>query len=697
MNVPSDITTQLGYDPSRLWQAGQSPASLTMLGDVADAFHLEAFNLQDISGLTGTALKNLNLSDLGLSHWQTPASLVEAIPQLGNLSLSQVQPLQDLANRLGENYGNATLSDILQQNTDFSVASLGQLDLKQYSLDSIPGLASTPLGQLQGWQQSFIDAVPGLSQVPFASFPVSLLPGKLKFALTDLPWSSAEQGNSQTPSNLFISGSVNKQDQTVPVPCDAGKPCSYIELGDPLGSSGPMYGKRWVSGKVQKVKGGFGPLAHINNGWEPTGMLVYGSAFKVVMTNVNESQGTADFALYLRACAHIPFYGKTCSPYFIGGIPWFPTSEGGLLVVGSDTTPKVNVPSKYQAQIDRIQQQYEPQTNSIGGALDNCLSGSVSGDAVDQAIAAVPDDMRSAGQQSVPRILAAAKQYGVTDPAQVAYILSTVQTETSMGSDMVEGATRYASDPNGYYGRGYVQLTGIDNYRKASQLVGVDLVNDPEKATDPQIAAKILVVGMRDGMFTGQKLSDYVGNGKADFVGARQIVNDSDKSSAIAENAQRYLAAVQGTSIANLKTTGSACATAVASGPVQQRIYQTAENDYGMDTSAGPDGGNEACAWTVNKVLNQSGIPTLGGNCSNSVACVEEDLQSGRGQQITDRSQALAGDIALIPGKHIGICENTGCTQILSNASGARAFVWRSDQYMAPSYSQLTKVYRVVK
>jgi hypothetical protein len=55
--------------------------------------------------------------------------------------------------------------------------------------------------------------------------------------------------------------------------------------------------------------------------------------FKVVLTSVDEPKGTADFALYLRACGHFPFIGKSCTPYFIGGIPWFPTSEKkGLLL-----------------------------------------------------------------------------------------------------------------------------------------------------------------------------------------------------------------------------------------------------------------------------------------------------------------------------------------------------------------------------
>lgn len=85
-----------------------------------------------------------------------------------------------------------------------------------------------------------------------------------------------------------------------------------------------------------------------------------------------------------------------------------------------------------------------------------------------------------------------------------------------------------------YYGRGYVQLTWYENYEKAAKKVGVDLLNEPGLALSAPIAAKIMRDGMLEGWFTGKKLSDYVGLRTADYVGARRIINGTDKANLIA-------------------------------------------------------------------------------------------------------------------------------------------------------------------
>lgn len=48
-----------------------------------------------------------------------------------------------------------------------------------------------------------------------------------------------------------------------------------------------------------------------------------------------------------------------------------------------------------------------------------------------------------------------------------------------------------AGDGYKYRGRGFIQLTGKGNYAEASKALGLDLVNNPDMAADPAIAAKI--------------------------------------------------------------------------------------------------------------------------------------------------------------------------------------------------------------
>lgn len=51
----------------------------------------------------------------------------------------------------------------------------------------------------------------------------------------------------------------------------------------------------------------------------------------------------------------------------------------------------------------------------------------------------------------------------------------------------------YPGDGERYRGRGYIQLTGRNNYTMATQALGIDLVNNPQLASRPDIAAQIAI------------------------------------------------------------------------------------------------------------------------------------------------------------------------------------------------------------
>lgn len=89
-----------------------------------------------------------------------------------------------------------------------------------------------------------------------------------------------------------------------------------------------------------------------------------------------------------------------------------------------------------------------------------------------------------------------------------------------------------------FCGRGYPQLTGRANYAKASEALGVDLVANPGRALEPEIASQVMIWGMATGAFTGHKLADYLPtSGLAtleQFTPARHIINGTDRASDVA-------------------------------------------------------------------------------------------------------------------------------------------------------------------
>ena len=91
-----------------------------------------------------------------------------------------------------------------------------------------------------------------------------------------------------------------------------------------------------------------------------------------------------------------------------------------------------------------------------------------------------------------------------------------------------------------YRGRGYCQITGRNNYKMFSRRLGIDLVNNPDLAKKPDIAVKILLDGMYNGLFTGRRLSDYIHVNKKDYINARRIINGLDKAKLIAGYAEKF-------------------------------------------------------------------------------------------------------------------------------------------------------------
>lgn len=177
--------------------------------------------------------------------------------------------------------------------------------------------------------------------------------------------------------------------------------------------------------------------------------------------------------------------------------------------------------------------------------------------------------LTNAQMQGMQHIENAATEYGISDLRQIAYILATPYHETAKTMQPIKEyggfdyfMNRYdvsgknpqlakdlgntvVGDGANYCGRGYCMITGRANYAKFSKILSVDLVGHPDYALNAETAAKILIYGMAQGLFTGKKLSDYINDKTCNYLSARRIINGMDKAELIAGYAKKFELALE--------------------------------------------------------------------------------------------------------------------------------------------------------
>jgi predicted chitinase len=194
----------------------------------------------------------------------------------------------------------------------------------------------------------------------------------------------------------------------------------------------------------------------------------------------------------------------------------------------------------------------EPLFQQVGGTVeaiqkDLKLTGSLVSVAAfsDPKFTTIQQQILDIGSVTIFLLLQACRTFGVTDPAQIAYIIATVGEESALGVKPIESSghpygsqqdINYFSLTSGgyiYRGRGYIQITHDYNYTKFGQKLGLgnQLLYDPGLAKDPLIAAKIAVLGMRDDLIltpngSSQGLGFYINSATNhfDYRNARSIV-----------------------------------------------------------------------------------------------------------------------------------------------------------------------------
>jgi len=121
---------------------------------------------------------------------------------------------------------------------------------------------------------------------------------------------------------------------------------------------------------------------------------------------------------------------------------------------------------------------------------------------------------------NLPFVLNALVAAALPDKPMVLMALSTIRAETESFEPISEGQSRFNTSPSGqpfdlydnrkdlgntgppdganFRGRGFVQLTGRDNYTRYGKEIGQDLVGNPTLANDPAIAGTLLARFLKD-------------------------------------------------------------------------------------------------------------------------------------------------------------------------------------------------------
>lgn len=144
--------------------------------------------------------------------------------------------------------------------------------------------------------------------------------------------------------------------------------------------------------------------------------------------------------------------------------------------------------------------------------------------------------------ENLPHVLAGLAEFGLDDRAMLLMAIATIAAETASFRPVDEAVSRFNTSPGGhpfdlyddrrdlgnrgrpdgarYKGRGFVQLTGRDNYARIGARIGVPLEDRPDLANDPGVAGRVLAafLASREAAIRRALAAD-------DLPAARRLVN----------------------------------------------------------------------------------------------------------------------------------------------------------------------------
>lgn len=181
------------------------------------------------------------------------------------------------------------------------------------------------------------------------------------------------------------------------------------------------------------------------------------------------------------------------------------------------------------------------ETGLFGPSFAKALIQTISVGPINPSDFGVPNWWQGGNKDALAKAVAkeGAKQ-GVVDRNQLCYIMATIQHETAHTYQPIAEYGGRSQKYTPYYGRGYVQLTHRYNYQAYKTKLGEDFVSYPNKVMEPANSLFIIIDSMKNGVFTGLKLGNFIAGNSVDFVRARKIVNGWDKADLIAGYARGW-------------------------------------------------------------------------------------------------------------------------------------------------------------
>ncbi|NET13860.1 MAG: hypothetical protein F6K08_13965, partial [Okeania sp. SIO1H6] len=285
----------------------------------------QELTLGQTAAFSGVNITQLSIQQVPLVGEQTLGNLAEGVPYLNNFTLAEIAPISQslLSNPqfenidLSQNFGQFVSENPIAANMKLN--EFGNLQI-----GSIPNLENTAIKDFSGWENADISSIPGISDIPLSQFPSPLSIGSISIlARIDTVRGTAEASWERTVTGSSEAGfevTCNKAESNT-------ESCSHIELDDIENSgatiSSSFEGKAWINGQEQWVEGGSGLLKMVivtpgtKPGLEPTGRFPFGEFAKMVLWEVDETNDSAQFVLFLRYCNI-----GGCTPYNIGPIPF---------------------------------------------------------------------------------------------------------------------------------------------------------------------------------------------------------------------------------------------------------------------------------------------------------------------------------------------------------------------------------------